>query len=77
MTVDTMLMISGVFVATLPFLGFPQSWDTVLFAIVGVLIVGLGIVVRRRGSSASHSPAPRSSDSYSIESAHRHEELAQ
>lgn len=49
MTVDALLMLSGTFVAVLPFLGFPQSWDTALLFIVGVFVVALGIVVRRRG----------------------------
>ncbi len=49
MTVDTLLMLLGTFVAILPFLGFPQSWDTVLFFLAGIFIVALGIVVRRRG----------------------------
>ncbi len=74
MTVDTLLMTLGAFVATLPFLGFPQSWDTVLFLIAGILVVALGIVVRRRGSGQS--AASRTGETYA-ESAHRHEELAQ
>lgn len=49
MTLDTLIMLFGGFVAVLPFLGFPDRWDTVLFFLAGVFIVGLGIVVRRRG----------------------------
>ena len=49
MTLDTLIMLSGGFVAVLPFLGFPNSWDSVLFFLAGILIIGLGIVVRRRG----------------------------
>lgn len=48
MTIDTLIMLSGAFVALLPFLGFPNSWDTVLFVIVGIVVIGLGIVVRRK-----------------------------
>lgn len=48
MTLDTLIMLAGAFVAVLPFLGFPNSWDTVLFFIAGVVIIGLGIVVRRK-----------------------------
>ncbi len=50
MTVDTLLMLSGAFVAILPFLGFPQRWDTVLFFLAGIFVVALGIIVRRRGN---------------------------
>lgn len=48
MTLDTLIMLCGAFVLALPFLGFPTSWDSVLMVIVGALIVGLGIVVRRK-----------------------------
>ena len=71
MTIDALLMFAGAFVATLPFLGFPNSWDTVLFFCAGVFIVGLGIVVRR-----SFSKAPRNEGSSRESSAHENE-LAQ
>ncbi len=48
MTLDTLIICAGAFVTLLPFLGFPNSWDTALFFLAGVFIVGLGIVVRRR-----------------------------
>lgn len=48
MTLDTLIMLAGVFVAALPFLGFPSSWDRVLLLIVGILIIGLGVALRRR-----------------------------
>ncbi len=49
MTIDSLIMFSGAFIAALPFLGFPYSWDNVFLVIVGIFIVALGIVVRRRG----------------------------
>lgn len=48
MTLDSLIMLSGVLVAILPFLGFPNSWDSVMFVILGVIMVSLGVVVRRR-----------------------------
>ena len=57
MTVDALLMSAGAFVAVLPFLGFPNSWDTVLFFVAGVFIIGLGIVVRRRLGRSSKAPS--------------------
>lgn len=48
MTVDTLIMLSGVFVVAVPFLGFPSTWDAVLLFFVGGFIIGLGILVRRR-----------------------------
>lgn len=47
MTLDTLIIFSGTFVALLPFLGFPNSWDTTLLFLAGIFIVGLGITVRR------------------------------
>ena len=48
MTTDALIMLSGAFVAFLPFLGFPRAWDAVLFFLTGIFIVALGIVVRRQ-----------------------------
>lgn len=56
MTLDALIMLVGALIALLPFLGFPNSWDTVLFFILGVIVIALGIIVRRR---ESHHSAPR------------------
>jgi hypothetical protein len=60
MTLDALIMLIGALVALLPFLGFPNSWDSVLYFLLGVIIIGLGIVVRRRNSHhtdlVSHTP---------------------
>jgi CBS domain containing-hemolysin-like protein len=52
MTLDSLIMLCGALVAILPFLGFPNSWDTVIFVVLGVMIITLGIVVRRRAPRA-------------------------
>ncbi len=49
MTIDALILLAGGFVTILPFLGFPSQWDTALFVIAGISIIGLGITVRRRG----------------------------
>ncbi|HEV3245074.1 MAG TPA: hypothetical protein VG102_01835 [Candidatus Paceibacterota bacterium] len=49
MTLDTVIMAFGAFVAVLPFLQFPQDWTNFFAFLAGVIIVGLGIAVRRRG----------------------------
>lgn len=55
MTIDALIMLAGAFVALLPFLGLPTSWDTVLLFLAGLAIVSLGIMVRRRlGERQSH-----------------------
>ncbi|MEK7509873.1 MAG: hypothetical protein AAB605_04125 [Patescibacteria group bacterium] len=63
MTLDALIMGLGVFVAVLPFLGFPIKWDTILMVVVGFIIVVLGIIVRRRGLGRRASQ-PRSGGSY-------------
>lgn len=56
MTIDALIMLGGAFVAVLPFLGFPNSWDTFFFICAGVFIIALGIVVRRRLGRSSGAP---------------------
>jgi len=52
MTLDALIMLAGALVAVVPFLGFPPSWDTWIFFVLGVFILGLGIIVRRRGMNS-------------------------
>ena len=52
MTLDALIMLAGGFVALLPFLGLPNSWDAVLLFLTGAIIVSLGIMVRRRLESS-------------------------
>ena len=55
MTIDALIMLAGAGVLSFPFLGFPSSWDTILFFVLGVFVIGLGVVVRRRlGTRAPH-----------------------
>lgn len=76
MTLDALIMLSGAFIATLPFLGLPNSWDTVLFFVAGVFVIGLGITVRRRekdsGSASSHAAPQHFVDHMPRPQAHEH-----
>jgi hypothetical protein len=65
MTLDTLIMLAGAFVAVLPFLGFPNSWDTVLLFLAGIFVIVLGIAVRRR----SHR-IPRNGTTYAESASH-------
>lgn len=49
MSLDALIMLGGGSVAIMPFLGFPPSWDNVIFFLLGIFILALGIVVRRGG----------------------------
>ena len=62
MTLDALIMLLGAFVALLPFLGFPNDWDTVLLLISGICIVALGIAVRRRMNRKNSVAAPQLHD---------------
>lgn len=48
MTLDSLILLTGVLVATMPFLGFPNSWDRIIFLVLGIVVIALGIIVRRR-----------------------------
>ncbi len=50
MTLDAFIMLVGALVALLPYLGFPNSWDRVILLVLGICIVIVGVVVRRRGT---------------------------
>ncbi len=71
MTLDALIMLTGAFVALLPFLGFPSNWDTVFYFLGGILIIGLGIVVRRRSAHSRDGDAfLESTPTYSREVSH-------
>ena len=54
MTLDTILLLLGVFGVILPSLGFPSTVDDVLFRIVGVAVLIVGVLLRRRGGVQVH-----------------------
>ena len=64
MTLDALIMLAGAFVAVLPSLGFPNSWDTVLLFLAGIFIISLGIVVRRRGGKTSQPTPPKNESAF-------------
>jgi hypothetical protein len=65
MTLDALIMLAGAFIIIEPQLGFPTAWDTYILFAAGVIIVGLGIAVRRRGLKE---PASVKIDSSKIDS---------
>ena len=72
MTLDALIMLSGVLVTLLPFLGFPLKWDNMILVVIGIVVIMLGIIVRRRGlkrPSAIHTAIRTESGSTFVESA--------
>ena len=47
MTKDLMVIALAAWVAIMPFLGFPNQWDTVIFVVTGLLIIVLMLMLRR------------------------------
>ena len=56
MSLDALIMLAGVLVGTLPFLGFPPSWTGPILFVLGIFIFACGVVVRRRDPGESHPP---------------------
>lgn len=48
MTLDSLILLAGGLIAVLPFLGIPNRIDTILFTLLGIFVISLGIVIRRR-----------------------------
>ena len=50
MTLDTLVMLVGALVAIIPIMqGIPDSWERPILFLLGVCVVALGVIVRRRG----------------------------
>jgi hypothetical protein len=46
MSKEMTIIVLGVWVIVVPYLGFPTSWKTVIFFVTGVLVVYLGFSLR-------------------------------
>lgn len=66
---QTLIMILGVWVAIQSFLGLPLAFDRVVFALLGIAILGLGILLRHdaltREKHEGQDGAPASTNSSS------------
>lgn len=47
-------MLLGTWVLLLPFLGFPGTWDKWLLVATGIILIGVGIAVRRASPARGH-----------------------
>lgn len=48
MSKEMTLIVLGLLTAVLPFLGFPGSWRTVLFVLMGLAVAVIGFLLRAR-----------------------------
>ena len=51
MTLDALIMLFGALISIIPFLGFTVSQQMWIFFFLGIIIIALGIAVRRRGKN--------------------------
>ncbi len=47
MTKETLVFFSGIFLTLIPFLGLPEVWRQYAVAVVGVILIIVGYVLRR------------------------------
>ena len=57
MSLDAVIILFGAIVAVLPYSQLPPSWISPLTFAAGIIIIALGIAVRRRGKKTP--PPPR------------------
>ncbi len=74
MAKDLIIIVLGALVALVPFLGFPNRWDTVIFVVSGISIVVLMFMLRRdilnhaaNGVTQRHEDAFAESDVHRVE----------
>lgn len=77
MSKETGVIVLGIWVFILPFLGIPGSWRTVLLALTGVGLAVLGFLMRSQalsdGSSRHASSASFTDSSYTPQHSSPHE----
>jgi VIT1/CCC1 family predicted Fe2+/Mn2+ transporter len=48
MTLDALIMLVGALTVVLPYMGIPSAWDISIYTFFGIIMIILGIAVRRR-----------------------------
>lgn len=50
MSQNKIILIFGIFVAAMPFLGFPALWKTIFYVVIGCILITMAVVrhIRRR-----------------------------
>ena len=52
MSKNTAIIVTGALVLVTPYLGIPSDWKTVIFVAVGIIIIIIGLSLRRDGNGA-------------------------
>jgi len=78
---DTAILILGLLIALMPFLGFPGAWENWFFICAGLLIALLGYLLRRdivHGKHCEHFMHGEANDTFSQNgSNHERKEITQ
>ncbi len=54
MSAESTLILTGLLIAITPFLGLPSVWYSYIFAILGLLVLGIGLLLRARRMASIH-----------------------
>lgn len=63
---ESLVLLAGLLILVLPFLGFPSDWKRIAYVVLGALLVLLGYQLRRSTylRSMASASGERSSDAY-------------
>ncbi len=75
MSAESTLILTGILVLLTPFLGLPSAWYAYIFAILGIVVVSIGVMFRSRQVAAraarTEHMAGAVASPYSAEPAHQ------
>ena len=57
----------GIFIVVIPFLGFPQSWETTFFVLAGLSISILSFSLKSKNMKSSHCENKNNNSHYKLE----------
>jgi hypothetical protein len=77
MTLDALIMLVGTIVTITPFLGLPLGAERVILLVTGIMVIGLGIAVRRRKPDTLPEPQPHHHSSFVESAPHSHESTSE
>lgn len=66
MTIEGLIVFSGIVITVLPFLGFPLAIDNIILVALGIVVIVLGIIIRRRSERRNRLSARTTSYAESV-----------
>ncbi len=62
MSAESTIILAGFFITITPFLGLPSSWYAYIFAVLGLIVFGTGILLRARHMPITRQPTQPESE---------------